>query len=51
MRMTATTPQAIRATGLPRGWTILGLALASWMLVAGMWVGLSQLFGFVASAI
>ncbi len=51
MRMTATTPQVTHGSGLPRGWIILGLTLVSWLVVAGAWVGLSQLFGFVAAAL
>ena len=44
MRMTATTPQVTHGSGL-------GLTLVSWLVVAGAWVGLSQLFGFVAAAL
>ncbi|MGV8832913.1 MAG: hypothetical protein ACOH2N_13130 [Devosia sp.] len=51
MRMTVITPQTTASAGFPRGWAIVGLALASWVVVAGMWIGLSQLFGFVAAAL
>ncbi|MGV8950983.1 MAG: hypothetical protein ACOH2M_07740 [Cypionkella sp.] len=39
------------AGGLPRGIVILGLAAASWLVLAGVWLGVSQLFGFVAAAL
>jgi hypothetical protein len=39
------------ALHLSRGWLVLGAMLASWMFVAGLWTGGSQLFSFVATAI
>lgn len=48
MRTTAATHQT---SGLPRGWIITGAALASWMVVAAAWAGMSQLFTFVSAAI
>tara|TARA_R110002020_G_scaffold10961_10_gene41592 strand:- start:738 stop:938 length:201 start_codon:yes stop_codon:yes gene_type:complete len=50
LRSTATTSHAASIGRLPRGWTILGLALASWVLVGGMWAAASQVYGFVAGA-
>ena len=51
MRTTVTTSSVQQAGGLPRGWMVLGLTLVSWAAVAGMWAGLSQLYGFIAAAI
>jgi len=51
MRTTATTTRATSIAGLPRGWTVLGLALVTWFVVGGAWIGLSQLYGFVASTL
>ncbi|MCR6673616.1 hypothetical protein [Devosia ginsengisoli] len=51
MRRTSAAVQTQRSLPLPRGWIILGGALASWALFAGLWAGTSQLFGFVLSAI
>lgn len=51
MRRTTAIMPLGRALPLPRGWIILGLALASWALVTGLWIGLSQLFAFVLAAI
>ena len=51
MRRTTAVIQAQRATPLPRGWLIVGLALASWALFAVLWAGMTQLFQFVAAAI
>lgn len=39
------------APHLPRGWVLLVAMLASWVIVAGLWTGGSQLFSFVATAI
>ena len=47
MRRTIAAAQAQRAMPLPRGWIVVGLALASWLLFAGIWAGMSQLFAFV----
>ena len=51
MRKTATLSQTNTTAALPRGWAILGLALASWVLVGGMWAAASQLYGLVAAAL
>jgi len=51
MRRNAAVAQAGHIHHVPRGWFILGAALASWMLIAVMWTGTSQLFSFVSSAI
>lgn len=51
MRKTAAISQTSTSVGLPRGWAILGLALASWVLVGGMWAAASQLYGFVTAAL
>lgn len=48
MRRTAI-PAQTRTASLPRGWLVLGAALASWFIVAAMWTGMSQIFGLVAS--
>lgn len=50
MRRTSAAVQT-RSLPLPRGWIILGGALASWALVVALWTGTSQLFGFVLSAL
>jgi len=50
MRRTAAVAQVQRALPLPRGWIILGLALASWAVFAGLWAGASQLFAFILAA-
>jgi hypothetical protein len=36
---------------LPRGWLVVAAMLVSWVLVAGLWSGGSQLFSFVATAV
>ena len=51
MRRNATSAQAAQISVLPRGWIVLGAALASWMLVAMLWTGTSQLFSFVLAAV
>lgn len=40
-----------RATPLPRGWIVLGAALASWALFIALAASLSQLFAFVLSTV
>ena len=50
MRSTAMPAQAKTAV-LPRGWIIVGMALASWVVVAAMWTGMSQIFALVAAAV
>ncbi|HTN60568.1 MAG TPA: hypothetical protein VL147_03340 [Devosia sp.] len=39
-----------RRISISRGWTILGLALASWALLIAMGQGVFQLFAFVSAA-
>ncbi|WP_332699428.1 hypothetical protein [Devosia sp.] len=39
------------ALHLSRGWLVLAAMLASWVFMAGLWTGGSQLFAFVATAI
>jgi hypothetical protein len=51
MRRTTTAAQAIQISHFPRGWIVLGAAIASWMLVAAMWMATSQLFVYVSGAI
>lgn len=51
MRRNTAVVYAQRSLPLPRGWIILGLALASWALFAGLWAGMSQLFGLVLATI
>lgn len=51
MRRTTVVTHSERTVPLSRGWIILGLALASWALFAGLWAGTSQLFAFVLSAV
>lgn len=51
MRRTTTVLHAHHPLPLPRGWIILGAALSSWALFAGLWAGTSQLFQFVLSAV
>lgn len=41
---------ATQGHGIPRGWIIVGAALASWLIVAAVWVGTTQLLGFVGIA-
>lgn len=36
---------------LPRGWVIVGFALASWAVFALLWAGISQFFQFVSSVV
>ena len=51
MRRTTTAMQVRRALPLPRGWIILGLALAAWALATALGAGLGQLYGLVLAAI
>lgn len=51
MRSTATTPHSASLAGLPRAWPIAGLALVSWLVFAGLWMGAAQLFALVAAAL
>jgi hypothetical protein len=50
MRSTGTPAQA-KAAVLPRGWIIVGMALASWLVVTAMWIGMSQIFALAAAAV
>ena len=51
MRRVAMHTQTHPEFALPRGWIVLGMALASWVVVVAMWSGMSQVFAFVAAAI
>ena len=51
MRRTTAVLHAQRPLPLPRGWIILGGALASWALLAGLWAGTSQLFAYILSVV
>jgi hypothetical protein len=51
MRRTTAVLHAQHPLPLPRGWIILGAALASWVLFVGLWVGTSQLYHVVLAAI
>jgi hypothetical protein len=42
---------AQHALPLPRGWLIVGFALASWAVFALLWAGMGQLFQFVSAVI
>lgn len=50
MRRTTAVLHQHRALPLPRGWILGGAALASWALLATIWVGMSQLFQLVLAA-
>jgi hypothetical protein len=50
MRSTAM-PAQTKTVSLPRGWIVLGMALASWLVVAAMLTGMSQIFDLVAAAV
>lgn len=50
MRRTTAVAHAERPLPLSRGWIVLGAALASWALFAGMWAGLGQLFQAISAA-
>lgn len=51
MRHTPAVAHTSQALPIPRGWIVLGAALMSWMLVAALWTGTSQLFGYVSAAL
>lgn len=51
MRQAATTANPPRATALPRGWVIVGLALAAWVLVILAVQLAIPLFWLIAAAI
>lgn len=40
-----------RSIALPRGWVVLGLALACWALVIGVAQMASTLFGLIAASL
>lgn len=54
MRRTPSKAQALavsRTWSLPRGWVVLGAALASWAMMVLMAAGIAQLFSYVAANI
>ena len=51
MRQTTIATHGRHSVGLPRGWVVLSAALASWVVFAVVWTGMSQLFGFIVNAI
>lgn len=51
MRRTTAVAQVAHVHHVPRGWIVLGAALASWMVVAGLWTGMSQLFSVIVNAV
>lgn len=51
MRRRTATALALHLSQVPRGWIMLGAALASWMLLAAMLMGISQLFAYVSAVI
>lgn len=50
-RMTAVSQTKELPIRIPRGWVILGAALASWAVFVSFWTGLSQVFAFVLAAV
>lgn len=44
-------PAQTKTAILPRGWIVLGMALASWLVVAAMWTAMSQTLDLVAAAV
>jgi hypothetical protein len=50
MRSTAMPAQA-KVAVLPRGWIIIGMALASWLVITAMWTGMTQIFALVAAVV
>lgn len=51
MRRTTAVMPLQHALPLPRGWLIVGFALASWAVFALLWAGMNQLFQFVSLAL
>lgn len=51
MRRTPAVAHAAHVHHIPRGWIVLGAALASWMVVALLWAGASQVFSLIVSAV
>lgn len=51
MRRSTAVAQSLHLSQIPRGWIVLGSALASWMLLAAMWTATSQLFSYVLAAV
>ncbi|MET3925002.1 hypothetical protein [Devosia sp. 2618] len=51
MRQTSVANTNAAAIGLPRGWVILGSALASWAILASVWFGATQMFSFLMASI
>lgn len=51
MRHTPAVAHTSQALPIPRGWIMVGAALMSWMFVAALWTGTSQLFSYVSAAL
>lgn len=51
MRRNMTSAQVSAPTTMPKGWIILGLALVSWVVVAAMVGGMTQMFSLVSAAL
>jgi hypothetical protein len=51
MRHNIATSLARPILALPRGWMVLGMAVASWAILIGGWTAGSALFSYVANAI
>lgn len=51
MRDRAIRPALSGLRALPRGWVILGAAVASWALVIAVGAGIAQMYAFVVAAI
>lgn len=51
MRRISAVAHAVQVSQLPRAWFVLGAALVSWMLIAVLMTGTTQLFSFVSAAI
>lgn len=51
MRRTTISNQSLWGRGLPRGWIVLAMALASWIVLTALLAGLNQLFLLVQSAL
>lgn len=50
--MRSTAMQApTKTASLPRGWIVVGMALASWLVVAALWTGMSGIFGMIVAAV
>lgn len=51
MRNSPAASHAVHLPQIPRGWVVVVAALASWMLVAVLWTGTTQLFSYVLATI